>query len=145
MLVSLKGVTAAYQRHKVYNKLTIKSEALGEKKGHKFLLTQLAEQPDSAQLRDWKFKFHYSVVSQIFHLEVLDLLLTGLSVSLSVDTMQGAASCREIKPIPFPLRKYQTEAMSSKLCFYSLLADSRNHCCITSAILEQFIKKKNCQ
>lgn len=37
-------------------------------------------------------------------------LWAGPSPSLTVDTMERAASCLVIKPIPAPLPKYQTEA-----------------------------------
>lgn len=43
----------------------------------------------------------------------------------------------------FPPPCQNTKQKQSKPCFYSLQADSRNHCCVTSAVLETVVMKKN--
>lgn len=70
------------------------------------------------------------------------LLWAGPSLPLTVDTMREQPVARWLSQFPPPCQN--TKQKQSKPCFYSLRADSRNHCCITCAVFETFIifKKK---
>lgn len=68
------------------------------------------------------------------------LLWVGPSPPLTVDTMREQPVAWWLSQFPPPCQN--TKQKQSKPCFYSLQADSRNHCCVTCAVLETFMNKK---